>query len=97
MDKYRSYGLLTFNDTMLQITPNYTSTFAFSNDFPALLENMGNVPYVDDPLFQSLPARGTCRVLCFHPDSKVTIPLMTENEIKNVIHLLVMCFLLEQF
>ncbi|XP_047102724.1 probable galactose-1-phosphate uridylyltransferase isoform X2 [Schistocerca piceifrons] len=68
-----------------QINPHYTSTFVFTNDFPALLENVPKPPESGDPLFQMKKAEGTCRVMCFHPKSNVTIPLMTEEEISTVI------------
>ncbi|XP_037948887.1 probable galactose-1-phosphate uridylyltransferase [Teleopsis dalmanni] len=66
--------------------PNYTSTFVFTNDFPALLENVPEPQPVADPLFQVAPARGTCRVLCFHPKSNLTLPQMNVGDIKNVIN-----------
>ncbi|XP_049952696.1 probable galactose-1-phosphate uridylyltransferase isoform X2 [Schistocerca serialis cubense] len=68
-----------------QINPHYSSTFVFTNDFPALLENVPEPPESGDPLFQMKKAEGTCRVMCFHPKSNVTIPLMTEEEISTVI------------
>lgn len=70
-----------------QTNPEYTSTFVFDNDFPALLPDIPEA--VDDQaqeeLFKFEPARGTCRVMCFHPRSDTTIPLMTIEEIKAVI------------
>uniref|UniRef100_A0A182JD66 Galactose-1-phosphate uridylyltransferase n=1 Tax=Anopheles atroparvus TaxID=41427 RepID=A0A182JD66_ANOAO len=65
--------------------PIYESTFVFTNDFPALLEGVPEPPASDDPLFQVAPAQGTCRVMCFHPKSNKTLPLMTPKEIRNVI------------
>jgi len=67
--------------------PEYTSTFVFGNDFPALLDNVPDPPedITNDPLFQAGPAKGSCRVMCFHPASNVTIPLMTIPEIEAVI------------
>lgn len=66
--------------------PEYTSTFVFNNDFPSLLPDC---PEGDggkfDELFRFEPARGTCRVMCFHPHSDVTIPLMSPAEIVAVI------------
>lgn len=69
----------------LQKNPDYTSTFVFNNDFPALLENVPKPPVSSDPLFQMAPAQGICKVLCFHPKSNITIPLMSIQEIKDVI------------
>ncbi|XP_067013496.1 galactose-1-phosphate uridylyltransferase isoform X2 [Anabrus simplex] len=67
------------------VTSNYKSTFVFNNDFPALLEDVPNPPESDDPLFQMAGARGLCRVMCFHPKSNVTLPVMTIPEIRAVI------------
>ncbi|CAL4170752.1 unnamed protein product [Meganyctiphanes norvegica] len=66
--------------------PNYESTFVFTNDFPALLEDVPSPPESEDPLFQAGPARGTCRVMCFHPRSDVTLPVMSVAEITTVIN-----------
>ncbi|XP_041983695.1 galactose-1-phosphate uridylyltransferase [Aricia agestis] len=68
-----------------QRNPNYTSTYVFENDFPALLEDVPSPSVADHPLFQSAQARGTCRVMCFHPDPTKTVPLMTVEEILAVI------------
>ena len=39
----------------------------------------------DDPLFQTAQARGTCKVMCFHPWSDITLPLMELKDIRNVV------------
>lgn len=69
---------------MLQVTPIYRNTFSFVNDFPALLESVPNPSKLDDELFQMAAAKGTCKVMCFHPKSNVTIALMKIHEIKEV-------------
>ncbi|XP_017778106.1 PREDICTED: probable galactose-1-phosphate uridylyltransferase [Nicrophorus vespilloides] len=66
-------------------TPNYKSTCVFTNDFPALLEEGPTPPQSDDPLFQSAPALGTCKVMCFHPKSNIYLPTMTSDEIQEII------------
>ncbi|XP_012280702.1 probable galactose-1-phosphate uridylyltransferase [Orussus abietinus] len=68
-----------------QLTPSYEHTFSFVNDFPALLESVPDPPSSTDELFKMEAARGTCKVMCFHPKSNVTIALMKVNEIKKVI------------
>ncbi|CRL07312.1 CLUMA_CG020291, isoform A [Clunio marinus] len=68
-----------------QKNPQYESTFVFTNDFPALLEDVPIPPESDDPLFQTGGARGTCRVMCFHPKSNKTLPVMTPKEIRCII------------
>lgn len=65
--------------------PEYSSTFVFQNDFPALLEDVPLPPLSDDPLFQTGGARGKCLVMCFHPKTNKTIPKMTPKEIRTVI------------
>ncbi|KAL4712088.1 hypothetical protein ACJJTC_008671 [Scirpophaga incertulas] len=68
-----------------QKNPMYTSTYVFPNDFPALLERVPAPPASTNPLFQAKEAKGTCRVMCFHPDTSVTLALMTTQEIRAVI------------
>ncbi|XP_021929002.1 probable galactose-1-phosphate uridylyltransferase [Zootermopsis nevadensis] len=68
-----------------QVNPNYKSTFTFTNDYPALLEDVPSPPPSSDPLFQMESAQGTCRVMCFHPKSNITLPLMTVSEIRDII------------
>lgn len=71
---------------LFQINPDYESTFVFPNDFPALLEDVPDPEAVEaDSLFQIRPARGNCRVMCFHPKSNKTLPVMTPGEIETVI------------
>ncbi|KAF5281026.1 hypothetical protein FQA39_LY05231 [Lamprigera yunnana] len=68
------------------VTPNYTSTYTFVNDFPALLEEGPEPPTSDDALFQAAPAKGTCRVMCFHPRSDVYIATMSVEEVLTVVN-----------
>jgi UDPglucose--hexose-1-phosphate uridylyltransferase len=64
--------------------PPYTSVFAFTNDYAALLP--------DSPAIESGPGllraeseRGTCRVLCFHPDHSLTLAGMQVPDIVRVV------------
>ena len=70
-----------------QVNPDYKSTFVFTNDFPALLEDVPSPPEPDDELslFQSEAAKGTCKVMCFSPKSSVSIPLMSIEDLVKVI------------
>ncbi|TKR67463.1 hypothetical protein L596_023612 [Steinernema carpocapsae] len=69
-----------------EVTPTYTSTYVFTNDFPVFTEEPNpEVPQTDD-LFQSqYDVRGTCRVLCFNPDSSLSLATMTKSQISSVI------------
>ena len=70
-----------------QTNPKYESTFVFTNDFPALLEECPDPPESEDPLFVTEAAKGTCRVMCFSPKSNITLPLMAVGDIIKVIAL----------
>ena len=67
------------------VNPKYESTFVFTNDFPALLEDVPHPEESTDPLFKTDVAKGTCRVMCFSPKSNVTVPLMETDELVKVV------------
>ncbi len=55
--------------------PSYTGTFAFDNDFSALLPDLPSKAHTDEsPLLRSEPERGLCRVICFSPRHGLTLP-----------------------
>ncbi len=66
--------------------PDYRSTFAFTNDFAALLpdtpEGSGG-----DELYRWETATGTCRVICFSPRHDLTLAQMDPPGIRRVIDL----------
>ncbi|XP_067251800.1 galactose-1-phosphate uridylyltransferase isoform X3 [Chanodichthys erythropterus] len=68
-----------------EVNPEYDSTFMFENDFPALQPDAPDPGSDHHPLFQSKAARGICKVMCFHPWSDITLPLMQPAEIRKVI------------
>ncbi|XP_024918282.1 galactose-1-phosphate uridylyltransferase isoform X2 [Cynoglossus semilaevis] len=68
-----------------EVNPDYDSTFVFDNDFPALQPHAPDPGCCQHPLFQSKAARGVCKVMCFHPHSDVTLPLMKKEEVLTVI------------
>ena len=65
--------------------PAYDKPFVFKNDFSALLEDTPAPQTQADPLFQSSLARGESRVVCFSPDHSKTLPLLSVEEIVEVI------------
>jgi UDPglucose--hexose-1-phosphate uridylyltransferase len=77
--------------------PRYASTFAFGNDFPALVsdqpgaspENLSTSPEPLAPtdLLTAHRERGLCRVLCFSPRHDLTLPRMETPEIRQVVDL----------
>ncbi|HTW78660.1 MAG TPA: UDP-glucose--hexose-1-phosphate uridylyltransferase [Terracidiphilus sp.] len=66
--------------------PVYEDVFSFVNDYSALLPVLpaerGATP---SPLLKAEPARGLCKVLCFHPDHSLTLARMTREEIRTVV------------
>ncbi|KAM7319641.1 hypothetical protein ACRRTK_021324 [Alexandromys fortis] len=68
-----------------EVNPLYDGTFLFDNDFPALQPNAPDPGPSDHPLFRAEAARGVCKVMCFHPWSDVTLPLMSVPEIRAVV------------
>ena len=78
------------------VNPQYDSIFTFVNDYAALLPDASGSPEPsrlpdtaqdtpDSPLLVAEPARGLCRVLCFHPDHSLTLARMTQPEIRRVV------------
>jgi UDPglucose--hexose-1-phosphate uridylyltransferase len=67
--------------------PGYASTFAFDNDFPALVKDAAPGPFAQG-LLQARPERGVCRVLCFTPRHDLRLALMDEVDVRVVIDLL---------
>jgi UDPglucose--hexose-1-phosphate uridylyltransferase len=63
----------------------YTATFAFDNDFAALLPTSPIAPADDGGLLVSEPATGRCRVLCFSPRHDLTLAEMDAAAIRPVV------------
>ncbi|MCP4142065.1 MAG: UDP-glucose--hexose-1-phosphate uridylyltransferase [Chloroflexi bacterium] len=66
--------------------PEYENTFAFTNDFPALLPENNDLAS-GDSLFQAHAVKGTSRVLCFSPNHSLSLPEMDLKSITKVIDL----------
>src|ERR1035437_4143761 len=66
--------------------PAYEGIFSFVNDYAALLPDSTslNKPSAS-PLLVAEPARGLCKVLCFHPNHSLTLARMTRAEIRCVV------------
>ena len=66
--------------------PAYTATFAFDNDFAALLPPAGDaLPAFSHRLFQAEPVTGLCRVVCFSPRHDLTLPELSGPEVEAVL------------
>ncbi|MBN1866604.1 UDP-glucose--hexose-1-phosphate uridylyltransferase [Candidatus Sumerlaeota bacterium] len=71
--------------------PDYTDTFVFDNDFPALVQGAENADRVSvdecGGLVRAVPERGICRVVCFSPRHDLTLARMDTDAIGRVIDL----------
>ena len=68
------------------INPAYDGVFEFVNDYAALMpEEPGPRELSSSPLLVAEPARGLCKVLCYHPDHSLTLARMTREEIRPVV------------
>jgi UDPglucose--hexose-1-phosphate uridylyltransferase len=68
------------------VNPAYNGVFSFVNDYAALLPNPVEAAEASSsPLRLAEPARGLCKVLCFHPDHSLTLARMTREEIRPVV------------
>src|SRR6266699_4260690 len=65
--------------------PNYTSTFVFDNDFPALLPDTPPAQFEIDELLRARSERGVCRVGCFSPRHDLTLSLMDIAAVTGVV------------
>lgn len=74
--------------------PAYDGVFSFDNDYAALLPDSpdpdaapaGSAPAPSRPLLlRAERERGSCRVLCFHPDHGLTLARMEPADIRRVV------------
>lgn len=67
--------------------PEYKTTFAFDNDFAALLtpEETPDLSLKEDDLFLAESETGVCRVICFSPKHNLTLPEMEVTDIRAVV------------
>ena len=65
--------------------PEYTGTFAFDNDYPALLPDAPAGESHADRLLRTRNERGVCRVLCFSARHDLTVARMSVPEIRGVV------------
>ena len=69
------------------INPSYTGAFVFTNDFSSLLPATPPGKVNEQELLHAKSETGICRVICFSPDHSLTLPLMPEAAIEEVIDL----------
>ena len=69
------------------VNPDYPSTFVFTNDYAALLEDGEPAVLEENGLLQARSERGTCRVICFSPRHDLTLPRLGREQIREVVDL----------
>ena len=69
------------------VTPAYTGTFVFENDFAALLPDVpaATLDVANAGLLRAQTERGICRVLCFDPRHDLTLATMPLPAIRRVV------------
>jgi UDPglucose--hexose-1-phosphate uridylyltransferase len=68
------------------VNPAYEGIFSFENDYAALLpDSPAVIEPAASPLLKAEPARGVCKVLCYHPDHSLTLARMTRQELRPVV------------
>jgi len=69
--------------------PAYTGTHVFTNDFAALMHDVPDIgadtAATADPLFRTMAARGTSRVICFSPDHGKSLPELPPAALRQVV------------
>jgi UDPglucose--hexose-1-phosphate uridylyltransferase len=69
------------------INPAYENTFVFTNDFSALINDTQQGEINENDLLVAKSEAGICKVICFSPNHSLTLPMMDEAAIVNVIEL----------
>lgn len=69
-----------------EANPEYTDTFAFTNDFAAL-QSQSDPFVINDGLLKAESEEGTCRVICFSPDHSKSLADMDTGAIEKVVSL----------
>lgn len=73
--------------------PDYEGTWAFDNDFAALVPGQSSelpVPFVSPPdggLLVARPESGLCRVICFSPRHDLSLPDLSIGQLRSVVDL----------
>lgn len=67
--------------------PHYPSVYSFVNDYAALLPESPEGTYNENDLLVANNVTGKCKVICFSPRHDLTLPLLDNKDIENIIAL----------
>lgn len=70
-----------------EVNPDYTSTYSFTNDFAALVDDIPAGSSNEGDLLIAKSERGICRVICFSPRHDLTVAELDVKDVKAVIDL----------
>ena len=65
--------------------PQYSSTFVFDNDYPALLQDTPHREIDESGLIVARSEQGVCRVICLSPRHDLAIPGLSPAELRQVV------------
>ncbi len=65
--------------------PDYTTPFVFDNDYPALVPDAPDATTDEIGLIVARSEPGICRVVCFSPRHDLTVPRMSDAELRAVV------------
>ena len=65
--------------------PDYSGTFVFDNDYPALLPKVADAVPAPAGLLVAEPESGVCRVVCFSPRHDLSLARMSQQEVQAVV------------
>lgn len=74
------------------VNPKYTSTYVFTNDYPAVKLDQPDYQEKDTGnelkkrLMKTAGVKGKCFVICFSPRHDLTLPMMLQVEIRDVVN-----------
>ncbi len=66
--------------------PQYTGTFVFDNDYPALVPELPETEAEESGLIVARPEPGDCRVVCFSPRHDLRVARMSPPELRQVVN-----------
>ena len=69
------------------VTPKYTETYVFDNDYAALTVEIdeGSIDVEQAGLLRATTERGLCRVICFDPRHDLTLATMPVGSIRRIV------------
>ena len=68
-----------------KVNPNYDQVFVFDNDHPSVSFDAPSVDQPFSPVYQSRPAHGVSRVVCYSPRHNLTLAELPTNEITELL------------